>query len=77
MLVNDYLRRQGLRDARVDMYAAEPGPMGTAGPEVSAAVRQMVESQGVSYHAEHQLHSRQDRDGRGTAPATSTPIPPP
>lgn len=55
MLVQDQLRRRGPGDARVDMYAAEPGPMGTAGPEVSAAVRQMVESQGIGYHPEHQV----------------------
>lgn len=55
MLVNGHLRRLGFRDTPVDIYAAEPGPMGTAGPEVSAAVRQMVESQGIGYHPEHQV----------------------
>jgi sulfide:quinone oxidoreductase len=57
MLVNDHLRRRGLKDTRVDVYAAEPGPMGTAGPEVSAAMRQMVEDQGIGYHPEHQVES--------------------
>lgn len=57
MLVNDYLRRHSVSDARVDMYVAEPGPMGTAGPEVSAAVRQMVEAQGIGVHTEHQVRS--------------------
>lgn len=56
MLVEAWLRRHGLRgSAELDFYAAEPGPMGVAGPEVSAAVRQMVESRGVRYHPEHQL----------------------
>lgn len=55
MLVNDYLRRRGFGDARVDMFVAEPGPMGTAGPEVTAAVRQMVEGQGIGIHTEHQV----------------------
>jgi sulfide:quinone oxidoreductase len=31
--------------------------MGTAGPDVSAAVRQMVEDQGIGYHPEHQVQS--------------------
>ncbi len=56
MLVDDHLRRQGI-DARVDMYAAEPGPMGTAGPEVSAAVREMVESRGIGYHPDYRIES--------------------
>lgn len=64
MLVNDHLHRRGLRDTRVEMYAAEPGPMGTAGPEVSAAVREMVESQGIQYHPEHQIQSVDPSAGR-------------
>ena len=43
--------------AKVAMYAAEPGPMGTAGPEVSTAVRAMVESRGVRYFPNHQVTS--------------------
>jgi sulfide:quinone oxidoreductase len=54
MLVNDYLRRHAAT-ALVEMFTAEPGPMGTAGPEVSAAVRGMVEAQGIAYHPEHQV----------------------
>ena len=41
--------------ADVQLFAAEPGPMGVAGPEVSAAVRQMVEGKGIAYHPEHQV----------------------
>jgi sulfide:quinone oxidoreductase len=49
-------RRRGVGDqVQVDLYTAEPGPMGVAGPEVSAGVRQMVESKGVGYHPEHQV----------------------
>jgi len=55
MLVNDHLRVRGLTAAKVEIFAAEPGPMGTAGPEVSAAVRGMVEGQGIVYHPEHQI----------------------
>jgi sulfide:quinone oxidoreductase len=58
MLVLDYLRRRG-RGATtgVEIYAAEPAPMATAGPAVSAAVRAMVEEQGISYHPGHQVEA--------------------
>ncbi len=56
MLLEAYLRKRKVRDAtQLDLYAAEPGPMGVAGPEVSKAVRQMVEARGVAYHPEHQV----------------------
>lgn len=56
MLVADYLGRRGRGDrTRVDVYAAEPGPMGVTGPEVSAGVRAMVEARGIGYHPEHQV----------------------
>lgn len=55
MLVNDRLRRRGVSDAKVAIYAAEPGPMGTAGPDVSAAVRGMVEAEGITYRPDHQI----------------------
>lgn len=54
MLVEASLRKRGLRDrTTVDLYTAEPGPMGVTGAENSAAVRQMVEQRGVAYHPEH------------------------
>jgi sulfide:quinone oxidoreductase len=56
MLLEADLRKRGLRDrARIDLFAAEPGPMGVAGPEVSRGVRAMVESKGIGYHPEHQV----------------------
>jgi sulfide:quinone oxidoreductase len=56
MLILDHCRRRGFGDrTEVDLYAAEPGPMGVAGPEVSAQVRQMVEGKGIGYHPEHQV----------------------
>jgi sulfide:quinone oxidoreductase len=56
MLVEYHCRRLGIRDkTEIAVYAAEPGPMGTAGPEVSKRVRQMVESKGVAYHPNHQI----------------------
>lgn len=56
MLVEAACRSRRVRDqVRIEMFAAEPGPMGVAGPQVSAAVRQMVESRGIDYHPEHQV----------------------
>lgn len=58
MLIEDRLRRRGVGDAvQVDIYAAEPGPLGVAGPEVSAGVREMVESRSIGYYPEHQVET--------------------
>ena len=56
MLIDAWCRQQGLRDAaQIDVYAAEPAPMGVAGPEVSGAVTQLLATKGISYHPEHQV----------------------
>jgi len=56
MLIEAALRHRGIRDrVQLDLYAAEPGPMGVAGPQVSLAVRQLVESKGIGYYPEHQV----------------------
>ncbi len=56
MLIDAWCRKQGLRDAvQIDVYAAEPAPMGVAGPEVSGAVTQLLAMKGISYHPEHQV----------------------
>jgi sulfide:quinone oxidoreductase len=56
MLIDAWCRRHGLRDAvQIDVYAAEPAPMGVAGPEVSGAVKQLLAMKGISYHPEHQV----------------------
>lgn len=56
MLIADHVRKRGLAQAtQVDIYAAESGPMGVAGPEVSAGVRAMVEGRGIGYHPEHRI----------------------
>lgn len=56
MLLDFYLRRRGVRErTEIALYAAEPGPMGVAGPEVSAGVREMVESKGIRYYPGHQV----------------------
>lgn len=56
MLLEHALRLRGLRArSEIALYAAEPGPMGVAGPEVSAGVRAMVEGRGIVYYPEHQV----------------------
>lgn len=58
MLLESDLRKRKVRDqVQIDLYAAEPGPMGVAGPAVSAAVRGLVEAKGIGYHPEHQVTS--------------------
>jgi len=56
MLIEGECRRRGIRSAvELSLFSAEPGPMGVAGPEVSAAVRGMVGQKGIAYHPEHQI----------------------
>lgn len=55
LLEYDCRKRKVRGNIQIDLYAAEPGPMGVAGPEVSAAVRQMVEAKDIGYHPEHQV----------------------
>jgi sulfide:quinone oxidoreductase len=62
MLVQAHLRKRGVSGAAVEVWAAEPGPMGTAGPDVSAAVRAMVEGHGIGYHPEQQIESVDGRN---------------
>ena len=58
MLIESALRKRHVRSAvTMDLYSAEPGPMGVAGPAVSLAVRQLVESKGINYHPGHQVTS--------------------
>ena len=56
MLLESHCRKRNIRErTQIDLFAAEPGPMGVAGSEVSKAVRQMVEAKGIKYHPEHQV----------------------
>jgi sulfide:quinone oxidoreductase len=57
MLIDDFFRRRAPGAVRVDVYAAEPAPMGVAGPHVSAAVVGMLEAKGIAYHPGHQVAS--------------------
>ncbi|VAW02604.1 Oxidoreductase (flavoprotein) [hydrothermal vent metagenome] len=54
MLLEAHCRKRGLGDrTEVVIYAAEAGPMGVTGPDVSNGVRQMVEGKGIAYHPDH------------------------
>jgi sulfide:quinone oxidoreductase len=54
MLLEYDCRRRGVRDrVTIDFYTAEPGPMPVAGPEVSRALRRMIEAKGIGYHPDH------------------------
>lgn len=54
LLIDAFLRERKRRDAvGVEVWAAEPAPMGVAGPEMGAAVRQLLEMRGIPYHPEH------------------------
>ncbi|MHA1947132.1 MAG: NAD(P)/FAD-dependent oxidoreductase [Candidatus Hodarchaeales archaeon] len=56
MLLEDDSRRKKFQDnIQIELYSAEPGPMGVTGLENSNAVRQMVEQTGVKYFPEHQI----------------------
>ena len=56
MLIEAWCRKQGVRDrVQVDVYAAEPAPMGVAGPHVSAGVVQLLAARGIAYHPAHQV----------------------
>lgn len=53
LMAYDLRKRKIQQQVQVDLFVAEPGPMGVAGPELSGAVRQMVEDRGITYHPEH------------------------
>lgn len=56
LLIHQYFRRRGLGEGiAIHVYAAEAGPMGVAGPEMSGAVKQLLEGKGIPYHPEHQV----------------------
>lgn len=58
LLIECECRRRGIRHrVQMELYAAEPAPMGVAGPDVSAAVRQLIEQRDIRYYPEHQVSS--------------------
>lgn len=56
MLLEYEFRKKGIREkTEIQMYAAEPKPMGAAGPKISAAFKEMIESKGIHYFPAHQI----------------------
>lgn len=56
MLLDNDLRKRKVRDrVSIALYSPEPGPMGVAGPDVSAGVRRLIEERGIDYFPEHQV----------------------
>ncbi|MBI3600904.1 MAG: NAD(P)/FAD-dependent oxidoreductase [Nitrospinae bacterium] len=57
MLIADYFQRKGMRDkVNIHLFTPEPQPMPVAGPELGAAVRQMLESKKITFHPQHKLN---------------------
>lgn len=51
LLIEYDRRRHGSRrDVSIDLYAAEPAPMGVAGPAVSAGVKALLQAKDIGYH---------------------------
>jgi len=58
MLIADFFQKRGLRDKTdIHLFTPEGQPMPVAGPELGAAVRQMLEAKGISFHPLHNLVS--------------------
>ncbi|MBM3270622.1 MAG: NAD(P)/FAD-dependent oxidoreductase [Candidatus Sericytochromatia bacterium] len=56
MLAEYDCRRRGMRQqVDVAVYAAEPGPMGVAGQDVSGAVKAALGQKNIAYHPSHQV----------------------
>ena len=62
MLIDGVLRKRHRRDqVTLEVWAAEPAPMGVAGPKVSQAVIEALRDRGIAYHPNH-LVTRVDPD---------------
>jgi len=53
-LIEALLRRRGIR-SEIAVHAAEPAPMGVAGPATSAAVTTLLADRGIAYQPGHQI----------------------
>ena len=84
MLIEAELRRRGIREkSALEMCAAEPAPMGVAGPAVSGAVTNMLHEKGIRYSSNRQVLSVDPRsrlvtfaDGSSTAYDLLAYVPP-
>ncbi len=64
MLIEYDCRRRGIRqDVSIDVLAAEPGPMGVAGPAVSASIREALGAKKIGYYPGRQILTA-DASGR-------------
>jgi len=58
MLLADYFRQQGLsHKVEIHLFTPEAQPMPVAGPALGDAVRAMLQSKGIQFHAQHKLTS--------------------
>lgn len=58
LLLHDIFKKKGVRsEVDLRLFTIEEGPMGVAGPKISAEVRKMVESQGIKYYPKYKLVS--------------------
>ena len=56
MLLDHDLHKRKMREKiSVAIYSPEAGPMGVAGPDVSAGVRQLIEERDIAYYPQHQV----------------------
>jgi sulfide:quinone oxidoreductase len=56
LLIDDWCRAHGVRDrVQIEVYAAEPAPMGVAGAHVSSAVTNLLAERRIPYHPDHQV----------------------
>ena len=56
LLIDDTLRHNGVRaNVEIALHSAEPGPMGVAGANVSAAVTEILASRDIDYRPSHQI----------------------
>ena len=56
MLIADFFRKRGIRNkADIHLFTPEPQPLPVAGPQLGEAVRQMLETKGITFHPSHKL----------------------
>ncbi len=65
MLIDHLLRKRGVRDrVELEVWAAEPAPMGVAGPVVSQGVTNLVAEHAIGYHPSRQISKVDAAKGR-------------
>lgn len=57
MLIEDYVRRHGLKGTEVSIYTPEKGPMEFAGKEMSDELKGLLKGKGIHYFPNHQITS--------------------